>query len=160
MQQLWAPWRLDYILSNKQEGCVFCSISQSDEDVENCILYRGKYAYIVMNKYPYNTGHLMVIPYRHIPDILDIDQEEQLELWELQNLCATILRKALYAEGINIGMNLGVVAGAGIEAHLHIHVVPRWTNDASFLAVLADVRIIPEHLRVTYQKLLECIQGV
>lgn len=160
MKQLWAPWRIDYILSPKEEGCIFCTIQESADDAENLILYRGVSSYIVMNKYPYNVGHVMVIPYRHIHDVADITRDEYQEMWELQTLCVRILGVSLGAEGFNIGMNLGTVAGAGIEAHLHMHIVPRWSNDASFLSVLADVRIIPEHLRITYAKLLEAIEEI
>lgn len=158
MKQVWAPWRIDYILSPKGEECVFCTIQKEANDEDNLVLYRGKFVYIVMNKYPYNTGHLLVVPYRHVHDVLDITPEESQEMWELQNLCVTIVRIALDAQGCNIGINLGSVAGAGIADHLHLHIVPRWANDSSFLPVLADVRVIPEHLRVTYQKLLKAIE--
>ena len=159
MKQLWAPWRIDYILSAKESKCIFCSIQENKEnDEENLVLYRGEFTYIVMNKYPYNSGHLLIIPYRHIHDVLEVNPQEYQEIWYMQNLSVQILRKGLNAQGCNIGINLGSVAGAGIESHLHIHVVPRWANDSSFLPVLADVRVIPEHLRSTYQKLLQAIK--
>ena len=154
MQHLWCPWRMDYILGPKPESCVFCIPGHTDEDEERLILYRGQWNFIIMNKFPYNNGHLMVTPYRHLMNILDLTKEEASEQYELTRQCVAVLREAFtMPPGFNIGLNLGEAAGAGIREHLHMHIVPRWVGDASFMAVFDEVRVMPEHLSQTYAKL-------
>lgn len=153
MKNLWAPWRIDYILSPKPDLCVFCLPSHSQEDTQRLVLYRGRHAFVIMNKYPYNPGHLMVTPYRHLMDIAALDQSECLEVMMLLQHCTRILRAHFRCPGINVGLNLGEAAGAGIREHLHFHLVPRWNGDSSFMAVMDEVRVVPEHLNATYAAL-------
>ncbi len=161
MDNLWAPWRIDYILGKaKEEGCIFCKKPCSDEDDDNLMVHRGAGAFTMMNKYPYNNGHLLVAPYKHIPDPCMLTPHENGLLMEEVCKALRVLRTVMKAHGFNVGLNLGDVAGAGIEEHLHYHVVPRWRGDVNFMPVLADVRVIPEHLRSTCQKLRDCFDSL
>lgn len=147
MDRIWAPWRIDYISGGEREsGCIFCSKSASDQDDSNLIVHRGQGAFTMMNKFPYNNGHVLVAPYRHAPDICHLGSEENKLL--LEEVCRSleVIRKVMHAEGFNVGINIGAVAGAGFEDHVHYHVVPRWNGDTNIMPVLADVKIIPEHL--------------
>ncbi len=153
MKQLWCPWRLDYILGPKPEECVFCLPAHTDEDEERLVLYRGRWNFVIMNKFPYNNGHLMVTPYRHIMDICELTPEEAAEQFSLIQTCAAALRTRFSPQGINVGLNLGEAAGAGIREHMHFHLVPRWNGDSSFMAVMDEVRVVPEHLSSTYTAL-------
>jgi len=154
MRQLWAPWRIKYILeADKADGCIFCDKPKEDRDEENLILYRGRKCFVMMNKFPYNNGHLMIAPYRHTADLAGLLPEEREELMALAGMSVEILERVLSAQGFNIGMNLGRVAGAGIDQHLHLHVVPRWSGDTNFMPILGDVKVISEALEETYRKL-------
>lgn len=152
-QPLWAPWRIEYILGPKPDHCVLCVPSNENEDEERLVLYRGKTAFVLMNKFPYNNGHLMVSPFRHVMDLPQLTSEEASEIMDLLQKTTTILREHFHPQGINIGLNLGEAAGAGIRDHLHFHLVPRWNGDSSFMAVMSETRVIPEHLASTYSKL-------
>ncbi|MET1125200.1 MAG: HIT domain-containing protein [Archaeoglobaceae archaeon] len=153
MERIFAPWRIRYILAPKPKGCIFCDYPKQDRDRENLILYRGKKTFIIMNRNPYNPGHVMVCPYRHVPTTEELDDDELLESMKLVNLSMKLIRNVMNPDGFNVGINIGKVAGAGIAEHLHIHVVPRWEGDTSFMPVLADVQIVPEALEETYDKL-------
>jgi ATP adenylyltransferase len=153
MKHIWAPWRVAYIRAEKPKNCIFCDKPHEDKDDENRILFRGSFNFVMMNNYPYNPGHLMVIPYRHISTIEDLTDEERLEHARITAQCITILKKIFRPAGFNTGMNLGKVAGAGIEEHIHTHVVPRWQGDTNFMPVIGDVRVIPEAVDDTYRKL-------
>jgi len=154
MKQLWAPWRMEYILGeDKPAGCIFCP--WPDEDLQaRPILFSGRLTRIMMNKFPYINGHLLVSPLRHVPGLIDLSQAELLDLMLKVRQSLEILKKAMNPHGFNVGLNLGVVAGAGVESHVHFHIVPRWQGDTNFVPVFADVRVIPEHFQATYQKLL------
>ncbi len=152
---LWAPWRIEYIAGPKEKDCIFCRFLTENRDDENLIVHRGRRAYVIMNRYPYSNGHLMVLPNRHTWDFTSLDAEERDELFTLMQRAVTALGKGFKPEGLNIGMNLGKAAGAGIEEHLHYHVVPRWVGDCNYMTVLGDVRVIPEHIQVSFQKLRE-----
>lgn len=156
MKVLWTPWRIRYILGEKRRGCLFCVKSQGpvEGDRENYILYRGEACFIMLNLYPYTNGHLMIAPYRHEASIERLDDKSLYEMGVLTRASVAALTRALAAEGFNIGMNLGKVAGAGIADHLHMHVVPRWGGDTNFMSVLAETRLIPEALDATYDRLL------
>ncbi len=156
MKILWAPWRIKYILG-KKEGCIFCDKVKENKDRENYILLRGKNAFVILNTFPYNNGHLMVAPYKHVPDLDGLEESELAELMRLVKTCTQILKKTLNPEGFNIGANLGKVAGAGVEGHIHIHIVPRWEGDTSFISTVGDTKIIPESLDDTYGKLLAAL---
>jgi Diadenosine tetraphosphate (Ap4A) hydrolase and other HIT family hydrolases len=153
MDILWAPWRMQYILGPKPDACVFCLPPARDEDEERLIVHRGKTAFVVMNKFPYNAGHLLVAPYRHTWDFCNLTNEESSEIVSLCQYAVSVLGEASSPQGFNVGLNLGEAAGAGIKAHIHFHIVPRWNGDSSFLAVFGDVRTLPEYLAVTYAKL-------
>jgi ATP adenylyltransferase len=141
MENLWAAWRRDFILGPKEDGCVFCRRAGENSDRENLILFRGETAFVIMNKYPYNGGHLLIVPFSHKRDLESLSSREANELFDLSIKSVAILKAAMPADGFNLGMNLGAIAGAGIEEHLHIHVVPRFRGDTSFLPILADVKI-------------------
>lgn len=163
MKRLWAPWRIEYILDeNKNKQCLFCSISQKNskpaDDKKNLILHRGKYCFILMNKYPYNNGHLMVVPFLHTPTFEGLSDAMLCELIKTVKYSVTVLKKVMNPDGFNIGLNFGKVAGAGMESHMHIHVVPRWTGDTDSMPILAETRVMPEHLRKTYNKLYKVFQ--
>ena len=148
MERLWAPWRLSYVTGERPEGCVFCNhLKQSDEDA--LIVHRGERAYVVLNLYPFGSGHLMIVPTRHVAAPRDLEPEERVELWELLDRSLEAIESALGAQGHNVGFNLGAVAGAGIADHLHMHVVPRWSGDYNFMPVLADIRVMPQYLAET-----------
>ncbi len=153
MNRLWAPWRIEYILGPKPDECVFCIPEDDSEDSDRLILKRAKYNFVIMNKYPYNSGHLMVCPYRHVFSIEELNSKELHEMIELVSFCTSVLKKVFNPDGINIGLNIGEAAGAGIEEHLHFHLVPRWVGDHSFMAVFGETMVIPEHLRSVYNKL-------
>ena len=155
MKQLWAPWRIEYILGKKPDECIFCTIPSADSvrDRENLVLYRGRLNFVIMNKFPYNSGHLMVVPYFHTSTFDGLDVETLGEMMSLTKLCTEKLREVMRPEGFNTGLNIGQAAGAGIKEHLHMHIVPRWVGDSNFMAVVEDVRTVPEHLLATYDKL-------
>ena len=150
MKTMWAPWRIDYILADREEGCVFC---KAREDRDQLTLFKGRDTMVVMNKFPYINGHLLVAPVRHVADLAELPTALMGEVLATVERSIAALRKAMRPEGFNVGLNLGRVAGAGIEEHLHFHIVPRWSGDTNALAVFADVRVIPQHLRDTYQML-------
>ncbi len=156
MRQLWAPWRVEFITQPKPGGCILCSKPGENQDYDNYILHRAEHSFVMMNIYPYNNGHLLVSPYKHAATLDALDDSIMLDLMRTMRTGTDAVKRALSPEGINIGLNLGRTAGAGIEEHLHFHIVPRWHGDTSFMAVLAEVRVIPEHLRVTYEKLAAC----
>ena len=154
MKQLWAPWRLEYVQhADDGEECVFCRAAGLPEDEPELVIHRGELAFVLLNKFPYASGHLMVAPYRHGSSFDDLEPEEALEVHRLAAEGIEALRSVYSPEGFNVGWNLGRVAGAGIVDHGHIHVVPRWNGDTNFMPVLADVRVIPEHLLETRRKL-------
>ncbi len=150
---IWAPWRIEYILAEKSGGCFLCRIFSEDRDRENLLLRRGKTCAVVMNRYPYTSGHLMVTPYRHLEHLKDLTAEERLEMADLSIAAVEILKAVLKPEGLNLGYNLGAAAGAGLKDHLHQHIVPRWIGDTNFMPVLADTRVMPQALLEQYDVL-------
>jgi ATP adenylyltransferase len=160
MDNLWAPWRIDYILSEKEKGCIFCNKPKENKDLDNLILYRGKKSFVIMNRYPYNSGHLMVVPFRHIMHFEKLEDKELLEINKLLKFSISILKKQMNPEGFNIGLNLGKPAGAGIDEHLHFHIVPRWTGDTNFMPVFSDTRIVPQLIKDTYMNLKEDFEEI
>jgi ATP adenylyltransferase len=149
----WSPWRLEYILSAKDGACVFCAkLAPGNEESEH-VLWRGERAYLVLNRYPYNNGHLLILPYDHVASLEDLPAQTLTEMMLLVNMGLAALRRAMQPHGFNIGVNLGKVAGAGIEGHVHIHVVPRWGGDTNFMTTIAETRNIPEMLDETFVRL-------
>jgi ATP adenylyltransferase len=155
MEQIWAPWRIRYIESHKKEGCIFCDLPAETDDRKNFILFRGKEAFIIMNAFPYTAGHLMVAPFRHVAKLADLSASEKSGIMDLVARCESVVTAATHPEGFNVGFNLGKAAGAGVEKHLHCHIVPRWVGDTNFMAVLGETRVINEALEKTYDKLKE-----
>jgi ATP adenylyltransferase len=153
MQNLWAPWRGELLTGEKPPGCVFCTAPRAADAKRALVLYKGTQAFVILNKYPYNNGHIMVVPYRHIADLDDLDPLESAEIFSLLQRGVAVLKGLMNPEGFNLGANLGRVAGAGIEQHLHFHVVPRWNGDTNFMPVLSDTRVISQHLEVTFDRL-------
>ena len=153
MKTLWAPWRMEYILGHKSPECLFCAKPSEHKDRENLILYRGGRSYVIMNKYPYNNGHLMVVPYVHSSSFDNLHEADLFDIIKLVRFSIDCLTKAFHPEGFNVGINIGEVAGAGIEEHLHTHVVPRWAGDLNFMTSVGEIRVIPEHILDTYDKL-------
>jgi len=158
MERLWAPWRLEYVQGTGSNECIFC-LGDASDDEARLVLHRGQHCFIIMNRFPYSNGHLMVAPLRHVADPGLLDAAEVAELHRLTTLCREILREVCKAQGFNIGMNLGAVAGAGVTDHLHQHIVPRWAGDTNFMPVFADVRVIPQHLEATCRQLRATLAG-
>ncbi|NLC71745.1 MAG: HIT domain-containing protein [Desulfuromonadaceae bacterium] len=154
MEQLWAPWRMDYVgKDSDSDECIFCIKGIPDQDRQRLVLFRGRHGFIMMNRYPYSNGHLMIVPFRHTSEIEDLSSAEQLELFDLLIRARRVLNLHLRPQGFNIGINLGKVGGAGVTEHVHLHIVPRWLGDTNFMPVFADVRVIPQHLETTYDML-------
>lgn len=155
---LWAPWRMAYILSEKMASCIFCDHPRQQCDAENLILWRGTTTFVMMNRYPYNNGHLMIIPYAHVASLSALESAQRNELLVVTARCEQVLQEAIQPQGFNVGINLGAAAGAGIAEHLHIHIVPRWAGDTNYMTVVSEVRVIPQHLDHTYQLLVPYFQ--
>ena len=158
MEQLWAPWRMQYIKrADAAEGCIFCAFPAEQKDKENLIILRGEFSFVILNAYPYSNGHLMISPYRHTADLDQLEDAELLEMMTLTRRAVNLLKEAFHPDGFNIGINMGRVAGAGIADHVHIHVVPRWNGDTNFMPVLGDVRVIPESLQAVHAALIKLV---
>ena len=152
-QKLWAPWRIEYIEQPEPDGCILCDLPGLDQDRDSLILHRGPTCFVMMNLYPYNNGHLIVSPYRHISSLSLLTPEEEKEITPLLGITVEVLRRAITPDGFNIGLNLGKSAGAGIEDHLHWHVVPRWVGDTNFMPVVGATKVLVEGLKETWDKL-------
>ena len=156
LRRLWAVWRMPYIKLLSTEAvkeCIFCTLPREGADDRNLILHRSEYAYIIMNKYPYNPGHLMVAPYRHVANIEELTDDEASDMWKLIKLSIRALKRLMRPEGFNIGANIGKAAGAGFEGHVHIHIVPRWNGDTNFMPVISNIKVVSDALRNTYTEL-------
>ena len=157
MKHLWSPWRMTYIegTNNKAEGCVFCNAQAMSDGVENLIAFRGEFSYVILNRFPYTSGHLMVIPFAHVSNLENLDPETRAEMMELTSQCTTVLRKTYRTESFNMGINIGEAAGAGVLGHVHIHIVPRWAGDTNFMSTTGETRVLPESLEDTYRRVRE-----
>ncbi len=153
MDTLWAPWRADYVMEAKPAGCVFCLAPGRHDDSRTFVLHRGQHCFIILNAYPYNNGHLMIVPYRHIADLSVLDAQAATEMMALTQRSLVVLRDALHPAGFNVGVNMGNAAGAGIADHVHLHVVPRWVGDSNFMTVVGDTRVLPQSLAESYRLL-------
>jgi ATP adenylyltransferase len=150
---------MEYINNNsREEGCVFCNAQAKEDSEENLITYRGKFAFVILNRFPYTSGHLMVIPFRHAASLEDLDPLTRAEMMELTSRCTTILKDIYRPQGFNIGVNIGEAAGAGVPGHVHIHIVPRWKGDTNFMSSVGNVRVLPEALEVTYERIKKGFQ--
>src|SRR5262249_40801871 len=154
MEHIWSPWRYRYIASaEKSDTCVFCTIKTNRDDSQNFVLHRGAHAFVVLNLFPYTSGHLMIVPFVHTPSFAALDEDTGAEIFELVKQSEVALQEEYHPDGFNIGMNLGSAAGAGIAQHVHLHVVPRWVGDANFVSIIGETRVLPEELATTYQRL-------
>jgi len=156
MTHLWTPWRSTYMQAKKEKGsCIFCDAALSEADEETLVVYRGELSFVLLNRYPYTSGHLMIAPYVHVSRLAQTSEATSAEIMDLTRASEQILERAYRPDGLNLGMNLGEAAGAGIEQHIHMHVLPRWKGDANFMTSVSDTRIIPESLTDTYAKIKE-----
>jgi ATP adenylyltransferase len=153
LERLWNPWRFQYVTKEKSAECIFCELPREGRDEENLIVHRARFNYIILNRYPYTTGHLMVVPFQHTDSLQGIVDDAAQELFALARIADGKLRDVYRPRGMNLGMNLGEAAGAGIAEHIHMHVLPRWIGDSNFLTVIGETRILPEELADTYRKL-------
>jgi len=153
MKRLWTPWRMEYIESPKQDGCVFCQALEQEDGPENLIIFRGKTSFVMLNAYPYTSGHIMALPFIHVRNLIDLNPETRAELIELTTKATRVLENVYQAQGFNVGINLGEAAGAGIEEHIHVHIVPRWAGDTNFMAAVGGTRMLPEDLQETYRRI-------
>lgn len=161
MEHLWAPWRMAYINSGSEEqGCIFCTKPADGHDEEHYILYRSQHCFVMLNIFPYNNGHLMIVPFQHVPSIEELDMATLTDLMATVQLCLRAFQLAMQPHGFNMGINQGKVAGAGIADHMHFHIVPRWNGDTNFMPVLADVKVMPDYLRNTYQQLRRALASL
>jgi ATP adenylyltransferase len=151
MEKIYAPWRMEFIKGEKQTGCVFCKDSVRCHDL---VLYEGTASFVMMNRYPYNSGHLMIVPHRHICEMEDLLPEEKREIFDLLDASIKILKEAMHPEGFNVGINLGKAGGAGIVDHMHVHIVPRWSGDTNFITTVGDIRVVPEDIYKTCELLM------
>jgi ATP adenylyltransferase len=162
-ERLWAPWRHDYITSpsEKSEGCVFCEIGRSDapEDTANYVLYRGEHAFVVLNRYPYINGHLMIVPFRHVADLSSLEKAGRNEIIDIAATAEQALSQAMNCQGMNGGWNIGSAGGAGIPGHLHFHILPRWNGDTNFMTTVGQVRVVSQSLEKAYDALLPLFGG-
>ena len=150
---MWAPWRLDYIRGPKGDSCIFCDAVEGDDDRASYVVHRGERCFVLLNAYPYNNGHVMVAPYKHCPSIEELEPAELAELMTLAQRSIAAIRAVYGADGFNLGINQGAIAGAGIEEHMHLHVVPRWSADTNFMPVIGDTRVLPQALDQSWEEL-------
>ena len=154
MKHLWSPWRMKYIENhNKEDSCVFCNAQAMSDGFENLIAFRGSHSYVILNRYPYTSGHLMVIPFEHASDLENLDTQTRSEMMELTSRCTTVLRNEYRTQSFNVGINMGEAAGAGVVGHVHIHIVPRWSGDTNFMSSVGGTRVLPEALEDTYHRI-------
>ena len=152
MDRLWTPWRSTYIAAKKADGCVFCNAAASDQDQDSLIVHRAKLNFILLNRYPYTNGHVMIAPYQHVSRLNELPEDATAEIMQLARAAEQVLQRVYVPDGLNLGLNLGEAAGAGIADHLHLHALPRWRGDANFMTSIGDTRVIPEMLNETYAK--------
>lgn len=162
MDRLWTPWRYAYVSSvgGADRGCIFCDILSSGDDRQNLVVYRGKRLFIVLNLYPYTSGHLLIVAKRHIASLREADDEELRSFMELARICEGALAREYRPDGFNMGFNIGRAAGAGIDRHLHMHLLPRWVGDANFVSTVSETRVLPEALGRTYARLVPYFEGL
>ncbi len=153
MNYLWSPWRMDYIKNHmKSEGCVFCTAASLPDSPKNLIVHRGEYSFVILNRYPYTSGHLMVVPYAHVDTLEALPAAARAEMMELVTRAMGVLRGLYHPQAFNVGANIGAAAGAGIAEHVHMHIVPRWSGDTNFMSTLAETRVLPEALDETFAR--------
>ena len=158
MDYLWTPWRYAYVsTTEKSAGCVFCDAAKEKDDAKARIVHRGRYCFVILNAYPYTPGHVMIVPYAHLDELQKLPGDAANEMMALSQRMETVLRELYHPDGINLGMNIGKAAGAGIAGHIHMHVLPRWVADANFVSVIGETRVLPETLEVTWGRMREAL---
>ena len=158
MDYLWTPWRYAYVTgAEKTTGCIFCDAPESGDDEKARIVYRGRDCFIILNTYPYTPGHVMIVPYAHLDELHKLPEAVAQEMMKLSQRMESVLREQYHPDGINLGMNIGKAAGAGVAGHIHMHVLPRWVADANFLSVVGETRVLPESLHVTWKKIKDAL---
>jgi len=156
LDHLWTPWRMAYIQENHQsEGCIFCLAAEAEDNEDNLVFHRGKFMFMILNRYPYTSGHVMCVPYAHVDRLHGLTEEGRNEMMSLVNRAVDVLQRIYEPEGFNLGLNLGEVAGAGVADHLHMHIVPRWGGDTNFMSAVGQTRVLPESLPDTYRRVKE-----
>ena len=160
MEHLWAPWRMEYVAGQRSAGCVLCAAAEQEPHEDNYVLYRGQHNFIVLNAFPYNSGHLMVVPYEHTSRLTELSPTHIGEMMQLVQTCIRALREGLKVDGVNLGMNIGQAAGAGIDDHIHLHIVPRWLGDTNFMTTVAGTRVVPEELAQSAAQLRALIEQI
>jgi len=160
MKRIFAPWRYKYIKNPDSEGCIFCRAVSSNDDRKSGVLFRGEFSFVIMNKYPYNNGHIMVAPYKHTGNFGEMNEDEMLELSVIIRKWQKVIKKAMKPDGFNIGMNIGRIAGAGFENHLHYHLVPRWSGDTNFMPIIGETKVVPISIDEAYDILLESYKEI
>jgi len=159
MDYLWTPWRYAYVsTAEKATGCVFCDAAAANDDAKTRIVYRGQHCFVILNTYPYTPGHVMIVPYAHLDELRNLPPEAANEMMQLSQRMESVLRELYHPDGINLGMNIGKAAGAGIAGHIHMHVLPRWVADANFLSVVGETRVLPETLDQTWNRMTKAMQ--
>jgi ATP adenylyltransferase len=159
MDYLWTPWRYAYVsTAEKTTGCVFCDAAKANDDAKTLIVYRGQHCFVILNMYPYTPGHVMIVPYAHLDELRKLSPEAATEMMTLSQRMESVLRELYHPDGINLGMNIGKAAGAGIAGHIHMHILPRWVADANFMTVVGETRILPESLDQTWKRLTEAFK--
>jgi ATP adenylyltransferase len=159
MDYLWTPWRYAYVSSKERSTCVFCDAAKSTDDAKSLIVHRGQYCFVILNAYPYTPGHVMVVPYVHLDELRKLPPEAASEMIALAQRMESVLRDLYTPDGINLGMNIGKAAGAGIAGHIHMHVLPRWVADANFVSVVCETRILPETLDETWKRMTAALKS-
>jgi ATP adenylyltransferase len=160
MDYLWTPWRYQYVTKTGEPGvCVFCAAPEAADDARTLVVYRGAHNFVILNRYPYSSGHLMVVPYAHVATLADLSEDALAETIQLARRAEKHLRAVYHPDGLNLGMNIGKSAGAGIAGHLHLHVLPRWTGDTNFMTVVGETRVVPEALEATWERLHAAFAG-
>jgi ATP adenylyltransferase len=160
MDHLWSPWRYRYVTTaSPKDECIFCAVLAQDRDAENYVVHRARHNFVMLNRYPYTSGHVMVAPYVHVPTLEEAPEEALTEMILLMRDCEKYLRALYRAEGLNLGLNIGRSAGAGVAGHIHAHVLPRWIGDANFMTATGETRVLPEDLQVTYDRLLPAFRS-
>ena len=160
MDYLWTPWRYAYVTGEgKATGCIFCNLPKLNDDKQARIVYRGRSCYVVLNTYPYTPGHVMIVPFEHLDELQKLPVEAAHELMDLSQKMERILRSLYKPDGVNLGMNIGAAAGAGVAGHIHMHALPRWIADANFVSVVGETRVLPEALEVTWERIRKAVSG-
>jgi len=161
LDHIWTPWRMKYIQENHdKENCIFCSAATGEDDFENLVFFRGEHVFMILNRYPYTSGHVMCVPYVHESTLQGLSREIRVEMMDFTSKAVTVLQKVYTPEGFNVGLNLGKVAGAGVADHVHMHIVPRWMGDTNFMSTVGETRVLPESLDETYRRVKDAWEAV